>query len=390
MAGNILGVGRLRVHPTRFCGMTVDLLIIGAGPAGSAAAITAAQAGLKVLMVEKSAFPREKVCGDCLNPSLWPVLESLQVAEQVRALPHTALRQARLQDVRGRSVEVPLGLGKDPEIAVKRSDLDLLLLQTAREAGAEAWEACTPTRFIREKNAWKIETSGQTVTARFLIAADGRNSTTARLLGLMPQAKPDRVGLQSHIPLAAARATDQASTVTLRLLPGGYAGIAPVGEGQLNVCLVGRAASLPALRAWAAAEFQLADDHAWRSITPLSRAAIKPAHSALALLLAGDTARVVEPFTGEGIYYALQSGRLAALAICDSMQTDDKVLPAFARYAREHAALYRDRLWVNHLARLAVTAPTIGNALFALGRWRPEWLGHLSAKLVTGQTAAAP
>lgn len=365
--------------------MTVDLLIIGAGPAGCAAAIGAARAGLKVLILEKSTFPREKVCGDCLNPSIWPVLEGLQVAEQVRALPHAALLQARLQDRKGRSVDIPLATGKHAEIAVKRSDLDLLLLQTAHEAGAEVWQACTPTRFIRQENGWQIQTSLRAITARFLIAADGRNSTTARLLGLMPEAKPDRVGLQSHV---SATVPQHNGTVTLRLLPGGYAGIAPVGDGQLNVCLVGRAASLPALRAWAAMEFQLPSGHAWRSITPLTRAPLAPAHPALNLLLTGDTARVVEPFTGEGIYYALQSGVLAARAIVAAAKADDGGKAAFAHYAREHAALYRNRLWVNHLARLAVTVPLAGRALFTLGRWRPGWLQHLSAKLSPGEKSS--
>src|SRR4051812_11588533 len=66
----------------------VDVAIVGGGPAGSACAFFCARAGLRTVLVERETFPREKVCGDCLNPSCWPVLERLGVAEAVRRLPH--------------------------------------------------------------------------------------------------------------------------------------------------------------------------------------------------------------------------------------------------------------------------------------------------------------
>jgi flavin-dependent dehydrogenase len=173
--------------------------------------------------------------------------------------------------------------------------------------------------------------------------------------------------------------------VTLRLLPGGYAGLAPVGSGELNVCLVGRGAVLPALRAWAQEQFDLPDTQAWQSIAPLTRAPLRPAHPNSRLLLAGDTARVVEPFTGEGIYYALKSGVLAAetvIACLRGSRRQGEVGALFAGYAREHARLYHQRLWVNQLARLAVTRPVLGNALFALGRRWPAGLRYLSGKVI--------
>ena len=99
--------------------------------------------------------------------------------------------------------------------------------------------------------------------------------------------------------------------------------------------------SIAELKAWAAAHFDLSPAQPWRTITPLARAPIAPLHESL--LLVGDAARVVEPFTGEGIYYALASGALAADAICS---------PAISpRYAAAHRALYRGRLWVNELAK---------------------------------------
>src|SRR5205814_1422552 len=101
--------------------------------------------------------------------------------------------------------------------------------------------------------------------------------------------------------------------VVLEFRPEGYSGQAPVGDGELNICLVSVPKRISSLRAWAEARFQIPPNHSWRTITPLTREPISPGQSRL--FLVGDAARVVEPFTGEGIYYALASGELAAKAI---------------------------------------------------------------------------
>jgi flavin-dependent dehydrogenase len=157
----------------------------------------------------------------------------------------------------------------------------------------------------------------------------------------------------------------------MRFLPQGYCGLASVGDDQLNLCLVSTAARMPELKSWAAAHFDLPITQPWRSIAPLARAPLPPVHDDL--LLVGDTARVVEPFTGEGIYYALASGALAA----QHLQRGD--LPGFAA---AHAQLYRGRLWVNHLAKLAVLHPRVTSALLQLVRHRPGLLRLLTSKVV--------
>ena len=142
-----------------------------------------------------------------------------------------------------------------------------------------------------------------------LVAADGRNSTVARLCNLLPRGAKERIALQTHLPLPR----DFGDRVVLQFLPEGYSGQAPVGDGQLNLCLVSTPNKISALRHWAEARFGISREHAWRTITPLTRAPIAAADRSL--FLVGDAARVVEPFTGEGIYYALASGELAAKAI---------------------------------------------------------------------------
>lgn len=340
--------------------MIYDVAIVGGGPAGATCAAFCARAGLTSVVLEREQFPREKVCGDCLNPSVWPVLRRLGIEETVRGLPHAKLERVDFIALNGRSVSADLP--DECEIAVKRSLFDALLLERARQFGADMREQFTVTALDRGEH-WHL--NGGEIEARWLVAADGRNSTAARLLGLLPRIEKERIALQAHVP----RPNDFGDRVVLQLLPSGYSGQAPVNESELNVCLVAKASHLPAMRAWAARRFSLPASQPWRTITPLARAAISPVHRNL--LLIGDAARVVEPFTGEGIYYALRSGELAADAIATG-----------ADYAVAHRAMYRGRLWINTLARAAVVRPRFGSALLGFARLQPRALQLITRKVV--------
>ncbi|CAN5529906.1 geranylgeranyl reductase family protein [soil metagenome] len=353
-----------------------DVVIVGAGPAGSACAAYCAEAGSRTLLLEREKFPREKVCGDCLNPSVWPVLQRLQLADRVTGLPHGELRRVDFVPIRGRGVSVDLP--RDAEIAVKRSLLDQLLVHRATELGAEFREQQTVTAIAEpndSRNQWQIDCAGCSYTAGVLVAADGRNSTVARLFGLLPRPQKERVGLQAHVPLPPGFG----ERVVLQFLPAGYSGQAPVGTGELNLCLVGKPIDMNELRTWAEREFGVPSDHPWRTITPLRREALAPARRRL--FLVGDAARVVEPFTGEGIYYALQSGELAAGIIHKLIQNGDEHA-AIRAYTSAHERLYRGRLWVNRLARAAVLSPKFTSTLLRAGLLPTAALRALTAKIV--------
>lgn len=353
-----------------------DVAIVGSGPAGASCAAFCAKAGLRTLLLEREKFPREKVCGDCLNPSCWPVLERLELAQRVRALPHGELRSVDFIPINGRAISVALPPGA--EIAVKRSLFDELLLLRARELEVEVRLSCTVSALTppaSPMDGWRIKAGDESLVSRVLVAADGRNSTVARLLGLLPRIVKERVGLQTHLPLPV----NFGDRVVLQFLPHGYSGQAPVGKGELNLCLVGKPDKLPSLRAWAEKRFALSSDHAWRTITPLRRAALAPA--ARGLFLVGDAARVVEPFTGEGISYALRSGELAAEAIASLIANGDA--EAVARdYSAAHQQLYRGRLWINRIARAAVLSPRLTSALLQRHLLPAALLEQLTAKIV--------
>src|ERR1700758_3250763 len=105
-----------------------DVAIVGGGPAGSVCAAFCARGGLHTLVLERENFPREKVCGDCLNPSCWPVLERLELAQRVRGLPHSKLDSVEFIAINGAKVSINLPAGDDGELSVKRSLFDTLVL----------------------------------------------------------------------------------------------------------------------------------------------------------------------------------------------------------------------------------------------------------------------
>jgi geranylgeranyl reductase family protein len=354
-----------------------DVAIVGGGPAGSSCAAFCAMAGLRTVVLEREKFPREKVCGDCLNPACWPILRRLELAEGVRSSAHGKLDRVEFIGINGRRLSIELPRGDNSEIAIKRSLFDQLLLDRARELGATVFENTTVTALSSpdpRKDHWSISAGEQTIRSRALVAADGRNSSVARLCGLLPRIAKERIALQTHLPLPPKFG----DRVVLEFRPEGYSGQAPVGGDELNLCLVSVASRMPALRAWAEARFKISPDHAWRTITPLTRAPIRAGQPSL--FLVGDAARVVEPFTGEGIYYALASGELAAKAIA-LQPSEGSAEDVSVAYSAAHAQLYRGRLWINRLARAAVLSPRVASALLEVVRFEPGLLRLVTAKI---------
>lgn len=356
-----------------------DAIIVGAGPAGAACAAIAAKAGLNVVLLERTFFPRHKVCGDCINPSCWPLLDHLGVATQLRRRPHGRLESVRFEAGDDAAVvEVPLPGPPRDEIALPRSELDMLLLTAATRAGATVRQGERVLQASRTGSVWAVDTDRTSYLGTFLVAADGRNSSICRLLRIAPPHRTDRLAVQTHAPLDPA----YASKVALRLLPDGYCGVADIGDDRMNVCLVCAPRHLEGVRRWAEERFSLDPGRtAWHSIAPLQRKPIRPVPLPN-LLLVGDAARVVEPFTGEGIYYGLQSGTLAGRAIAAAVHSPESAGPVLTRFARDHRNAYRRRLWINHLARLAVTHRRLGGSMIAAGVRFPALLPALTRRIV--------
>ncbi len=345
-----------------------DAIVVGAGPAGSVCAARLAGSGRRVLLLEKSRFPRDKVCGDCLNPSVWPILDRLGLGARLRALPHVAVSEVSYHGIAGRPLIFPIAAGA--EIVVKRRDLDALLVQRAVELGAEFRDNIAVTRLTP---GWTVEANGERIGAPLLFAADGRNSTVARFAGRLPVSKRERTAIQCHCP----RPSWHGNAVRMLFYREGYGGTAPVSAEEMNLCLVARPGDLARVRQRAEREFGIGGATEWRTIAPLARRDARDI-AGDNLFLLGDAARVVEPFTGEGIYYAMRSGELAADAVAGGADSE-------AAYRRAHREMYRGRLWVNRVARLAGLHPRVTSMALRTFRIWPAPLGALTAKVV-GQT----
>src|SRR5262249_45997715 len=123
-----------------------DVPSVGSRPPVSSCPALLAMAGLQTLVIDREKFPREKVCGDCLNPSCWAVLKQLELAQRVWDLPHSRLCSVTFIAVDGHEIVLDLPSVADCEISVKRSLFDDLLLRRAREVGANVYEQTTVTR----------------------------------------------------------------------------------------------------------------------------------------------------------------------------------------------------------------------------------------------------
>src|SRR5437868_14568393 len=179
----------------------VDVAIVGGGPAGSSCAAFCAAAGLRTIVIEREKFPREKVCGDCINPACLPILERRGLGNEIEAWPHVVVDAVDFITLNGRRVRARLSTAGAKMITVKRSVFDDRLLNQARNGGVQVHQESTVVAIHRRPGGdWKLDIVRDTILARVLVGADGRNSTVARLCNLLPRPERERIALQAHIP----------------------------------------------------------------------------------------------------------------------------------------------------------------------------------------------
>ena len=326
-----------------------DLLVVGAGPAGSAAAIEASRSGLDTVVLDKARFPRDKCCGDGLTTGALRHLEALGI-EPGRLPSWTAIPEIHVVGPDGRSIHFPLPTGPGIHAAVcRRRELDAALVDLARQAGAAVLEGHTLTAVRPSESGVEAEAGGIRFQARYLVAADGMWSPTRRLLGLQ---EPGYRGEWHAFRQYLTNVTGPAATELLvwfepDLLPG-YAWSFPVGGGAANVGFGIQRASgygIQAMgRTWpdllrrphiAAALGPDAKPEAPHRAWPIP-ANLPRAHLAQGrVLFVGDAATATDPMTGEGIGQALETGRLAARSIVQAgIHRPEAVIE---RYRRELA-----------------------------------------------------
>ncbi len=286
-----------------------DAIVVGAGPAGSTAARHLAGSGAKVLLLDRATFPRDKPCGGGLTFR----------ADAENDLDFSPVTEREIYGVR---ISAAMGRRFDRTSTqllarmTQRSRLDLFLAEHAAAAGADFRDG-SPVRSIEVDGATaRVRVNGDAYEAPVLIGTDGVNGPTANALGLRPLAEY-AVAFEANYPADAALMERWERHIALDLggIPGGYAWVFPKGD-HLNIGVGGWQSVGPTLRArlsrfcayYGLDESRLFDHRGYR--LPLRRdgeAIVRgPA------MLAGDAAALVDPLSGEGIWAAFVSGRLAA------------------------------------------------------------------------------
>lgn len=303
-----------------------DLVVVGAGPAGAAAALhfKRRRPDARVLLLDKAAFPRAKVCGDAVSAEGVDELELLGARDAVRGYaPVTAMR---VRSVSGREVT---GAPPGAAFVVPREVLDARLVAHAVAAGVE----------LRRRRVRELAPSGAGVLvdgslAAVVVGADGANSVTRRLAGVAAApAAHTAIALRGY-----ATAAHRTGELYLAWTAGGltYAWSFPAGGDRVNAGFILPLARLHGGKAALRAELRrhlpdLDCDPATLKAHHLPLSSARPVPYQGRVLLVGDAASLVNPLTGEGIYYGLASGRLAAEA---ALTAPDRPGPRYAELLR--------------------------------------------------------
>jgi geranylgeranyl reductase family protein len=376
-------------------GAPPDVIVVGAGPAGSTMAALLRGLGHDVLVLDSARFPRDKVCGEAVSPQAWPVLEATGAADRVRDLRPWPLRGMALTSVDG-----TVFAGRYPEaqaagFAARRVVLDAVLLDQARARGACVREGVRVSGLLRERGRVAgVEATGpegQPITfgARVVVGADGRHSVVARALGLRRRHRMRRFAVRGHWEGVSGLL----DTGEMHVARGGYCGIAPLSGSLANVAFVLDRTEMQRaggdvegfyreqiLSRWPGLAERLSGARLLeppRVIGPLAVTA--RAVSAPGAVLVGDAAGFYDPFTGEGVTLALRTAQIAAAAVDRALRASspadaDRALDA---YARERYRATRDKFRFNRLLQVAVGWPDAGNAIARRLARRPDLADRL-------------
>jgi geranylgeranyl reductase family protein len=338
-----------------------DCVIVGAGPAGGAAAYHLAKRGRSVLVLEKDPLPRYKPCGGGVSPMVAAWFDfDFSPAISLK------IRQIRYTWRGGDPVVVELDL-KEPVWMVRREVFDAYLIQQAQKQGATLWAGCAAAGLEWQSDRWQVMTPAGPVWGRYVIGADGAKGSMAKWLGF--RSRQCRLAAALEAEVAGLEPQTAAAHFDFGSVSNGYIWNFPKADGYSIGAGTFRGGQKQNLR-------EIASQYAHnfgidlKSVKSFGHPIClwdgdQPLHSQNALLV-GDAACVVDPFTAEGIRPSLLTGMLAAQAIDQALAGDPEALANYsARVQQEWGAEMR---WAKRIAALFYRFPGVG---YRVGVKRP-------------------
>lgn len=372
----------------RLAESTFDVIIAGAGPAGSSAAIHLAHSGMRVLLVEQKKFPRPKLCGEFISPECQRHFQVLGVADAMSASAPAALIETVFYSSRGHHVSIPsTWFGGPAALGLSRAVMDDVLLRRARESGVNVLEGATihePLLSGAHVIGVRVKTDGREHEYRAPLTLDATGRArilTKKLNHAKPGSKAKLIAFKVH--LRETRVAPNACEIYF--YPEGYGGLSTV-EGEIsNLCFIISAEQVKRLhsdpevvvremvmknRRAAYTLEQAKPESEWLSASweRFGRQLPGPANGLLAI---GDAAAFIDPFTGSGMLMALESGELAAGVILRHRQAlaGDELSSLGAAYTAEYLQKFASRLRISGWLRRAAFRPRLaglGIGIFSL------------------------
>jgi len=372
-----------------------DVIIAGAGPAGSSAAIHLACGGVRVLLVEQKKFPRPKLCGEFISPECRRHFETLGVADAMTGSDPASITETVFYSTRGHHVTIPSSwFGGPAALGLSRAVMDNVLLRRAQSCGVTVIEGATITEPIVDKDivrGVKLKLNGdeQHHTAPLTIDATGRARILTRKLNSHgPKSKPKLIAFKVH--LRNTRVAPGACEIYF--YPDGYGGLSSVEGDVSNLCFIISAEQVKrhhsnpdlVMREMVMKNHRAAHtlEHAqseseWLSASweRFGRQQPSPAKGLLAI---GDSAAFIDPFTGSGMLMALETGELVAHVI--NRHRTELTTPALAtEYTNEYVEKFDSRLRLCAWLRRAAFSPRLaglGIALCGASKQFPNWIAR--------------
>jgi flavin-dependent dehydrogenase len=368
----------------------VDVLVAGAGPAGSATATFLARSGYSVLAVDRAAFPRDKACSEYMSPETVRILSRLGIVEQLEKAGAVALEGMKVNAPLGATAHGRFALaGYQPYrptgLSIARRILDNELVAAARSSGAVVAERTRVEELLYEEGtvsgAVVRDQAGyrHSVRARLTVGADGLRSIVARRIGCRTYGSPRRVAFVAHI----AGVQGMGASAELHFGSTGLVGLNAIGHGRTNVTLVVPAARAVPARgrvdqffARTVAEFPGVGERVRAGAVEGPVLATGPFAACSArvvapgVLLVGDAADFFDPVTGDGIHTALRGAELVAETATAALSRAGPVtVDRLMAYRRMRRRIFAGKWVVERAIGYAIDCPRFFERIVArLGR----------------------